>query len=63
MVYPYRCLDCHRSFSIDVPITAAVERRKHVNAGCPHCKSKNVRKLIPKVNIHFKGTGFTKGVR
>jgi putative FmdB family regulatory protein len=59
MIYEYRCSDCKKGFEIDLPITSKIEGRKHVNVKCPHCKSANVVKLIPrKVVVTFRGKGF-----
>lgn len=60
MHYNYRCKDCKKVFVVDAPITSKIEGRKHIVATCPHCKSKNVVKLIEKPAIVFKGTGWGK---
>lgn len=58
MIYNYICLNCDENFSYDVPMTSKIERGKHINAKCPHCKSKNVKKLLHRTHVHFRGSGF-----
>ncbi len=60
MNYEYRCVDCKKPFVVDVPITSSIEGRRHIQAKCPHCGSRNVQKLISRPNIVFKGTGWGK---
>jgi len=60
MHYQYRCKDCKTGFVVDAPTMSRVESKKHINASCPKCKSKNVVKLITRPNIVFKGMGWGK---
>ena len=46
-IYDYFCLDCQQRF--DVFLTYAEYGKRAV--ACPHCKSKNVRRRIPRVRV------------
>ncbi|MEZ0396555.1 MAG: zinc ribbon domain-containing protein [Anaerolineales bacterium] len=45
--YDYRCLDCNQRFEIF--LTYAEYGRRPVV--CPHCRSENVRRRIPRVRV------------
>lgn len=57
MKYDYRCLNCKRKFELEVVGMLRIEKRRTVSPVCPHCKSKNVKKLISLPNVKFKGAG------
>ena len=46
-LYDYICLDCHKRF--DVFMTFSEYGTRPVT--CPHCKSQNVRRGIPRVRM------------
>jgi putative FmdB family regulatory protein len=46
-LYDYICLDCHQRF--DVFMTYAEYGTRPVT--CPHCKSKNARRRVPRVRM------------
>jgi putative FmdB family regulatory protein len=46
-IYEYRCLDCRRRFNQFLRSFSAIEGFQPV---CPHCKSKNARRLVSKVH-------------
>jgi putative FmdB family regulatory protein len=54
MIYDYRCLSkgCEKPFQADVPM----KDRDRVR--CPACRSRKVKRVLHRVNIVFKGTGF-----
>lgn len=58
MKYEYRCMACRKDFVLELAVTSKIEGRRHVGAKCPHCRSKNVQKLISRSHVHYKGTGF-----
>ena len=46
-LYDYTCLDCHQRFDVFMPFSEYGSRR----VTCPHCKSQNVRRGIPRVRV------------
>jgi len=55
-LYEYKCLNCKTVFNIRVKYTEHVFN----NPMCPHCYNYNTNRVIPKINITFKGEGFYK---
>lgn len=52
MKYDYKCMLCKRRFVVEMPMG------EKCAVSCPKCKSSDVRRLILKANIVFKGSGF-----
>ena len=46
-LYDYTCLNCHQRFDIFMPFSEYGNRP----VACPHCKSQNVRRGIPRVRV------------
>ena len=46
-LYDYTCLDCHQRFDVFMPFSEYGTRP----VTCPHCKSQNVRRGIPRVRV------------
>ena len=46
-LYDYTCLDCHQRFDVFMPFSEYGTRP----ITCPHCKSQNVRRGIPRVRV------------
>ena len=46
-LYDYSCLDCHQRFDVFMPFSEYGNR----SVTCPHCKSQNVRRGIPRVRV------------
>jgi putative FmdB family regulatory protein len=46
-LYDYTCLECHQRFDIFMPFSEYGNRP----VACPHCKSQNVRRGIPRVRV------------
>lgn len=53
-VYNYKCKDCDEYFAE----AGTFEYLFTLKPECPHCGSKNVRKLFQKIDIIYKGRGF-----
>jgi putative FmdB family regulatory protein len=54
--YEYECYECGEKFSIVIGFSSSLG----INAVCPECKSKKVKRLYSTPNIIFKGKGFYK---
>jgi putative FmdB family regulatory protein len=46
-LYDYVCLDCHQRFDIFMTFSEYGQR----TIACPHCKSGNVRRGVPRVRV------------
>ncbi len=46
-LYDYTCQNCHKRFDVFMPFSEYGTR----SIICPHCKSKNVRRGIPRVRV------------
>lgn len=54
--YEYRCLDCKEIFDVSGDYVTLLS----YEPTCPKCHKNNIRKLIGKPTIIFKGNGFYK---
>ena len=55
MTYVYSCSDCNKTFEISGTFDIMLQKHE-----CPHCKSKNTKKMITAPSIIYHGTGWTR---
>lgn len=54
--YEYKCLECKERFDVSGDYSTLFSYKPV----CPKCHKKNIKKLIGKPTIIFKGSGFYK---